>query len=54
MHFTQKFKYPVLENQEDSFDALNHFNVSIILKKLILPGTGYLNVSSAKECCFRK
>lgn len=54
---TQKFKYPtrntVLENQEDSFDALNHFDVSIMLK-LILLGTGYLNVSSAKECCFRK
>lgn len=34
---TQKFKYPtrntVLENQEDSFDALNHFDVSIMLKK---------------------
>lgn len=55
---TQKFKYPtrntVLENQEDSFDALNHFDVSIMLKKLILLGTGYLNVSSAKECYFRK
>ena len=52
---TQKFKYPtrntVLENQEDSFDALNHFDVSIMLKKLILLGTGYFQLSRCGSVC---